>query len=265
VRLRALLIGSAAVLLAFSLRELTAVSASSNVSAMRAPVLVELFTSEGCSDCPPADSLLEKLDQAQPVPTADVIVLSEHVDYWDDTGWRDPYSSHQFSIRQADYASHFGLNGPYTPQMVVDGNTEFVGSNERQAIQAIEGATHVAKLPVSLSSLELEAPNSVTLHIEVGPSSSTAKPLSGRVFIALADASDQSSVRGGENSGRTLKHVAVVRTLAQVGTLDRSGAFSKDVKVNAGSANLHNLRVVAFVQGATLGRVIGVASARLSQ
>jgi hypothetical protein len=265
VRLRALLIGSAIVLVAFSLRELTAVSASSNVSAMRAPVLVELFTSEGCSDCPPADSLLQKLDQSQPVSAADVVVLSEHVDYWDDIGWRDPYSSHQFSVRQSEYASHFGLNGPYTPQMVVDGNTEFVGSNERKAIQAIESAAHVAKLPIALSSLHFETPHSIALHIEVGPSSSTVAPLSGRVFVALADESDQSSVRGGENSGRTLKHVAVVRTLVQVGTLDRIGAFSKDVHVNIGSANLHNLRVVTLVQGAAPGRVIGVGSARLSQ
>jgi len=265
MRFRVLLISSVTILLALSLKGLTAAGVPNNVSAMRAPVLVELFTSEGCSDCPPADSLLEKLDQSQPVQTADVVVLSEHVDYWDDLGWRDPYSSRQFSIRQNDYASHFGLNGPYTPEMVVDGNTEFVGSNEGQAIQAIEIAAHVAKLPISLSSLHLIATNSLALHIEVRPLSSTAKPQSGRVFIALADESDQSSVLRGENSGRTLEHVAVVRTLVQVGTLDRSGAFSGDINVNTGSANLHNLRVVAFVQGATPGRVIGVGSARLSQ
>src|SRR5579863_7576892 len=111
----------------------------------RTPVLVELFTSEGCSDCPPADALLEKLDRSQPVRNAQMVVLSEHVDYWNDIGWKDPYSSHEFSARQGDYAHRFRLDGPYTPQMVVDGEAQFVGSDERRAILAIEGAAKVEK------------------------------------------------------------------------------------------------------------------------
>ena len=230
----------------------------------RTPVLVELFTSEGCSSCPPADALLEKLDKSQPVGSADLVVLSEHVDYWNDIGWKDPYSSHQFSVRQGDYALRFRLEGPYTPQMVVDGDMELVGSDERRAIQIIKNTIKTAKLSVVLSSIHREDDKTLAVHIEVGPSGSSGRRAPAQVLIALADNSDQSSVRGGENSGRILKHVAVVRGLTLVGTIDSAAMFSKDVTVNAEKVDQRNLRIIAIVQETGVGRVLGVGSARVS-
>jgi hypothetical protein len=228
----------------------------------RSPVLVELFTSEGCSDCPPADAVLEKLDRSQPVPNTQLVVLSEHVDYWNDIGWKDPYSSHEFSVRQGDYAHRFRLDGPYTPQMVVDGEAQFVGSDERRAILAIEGAAKVEKVPVALSSVHLEG-TTLVAHVETGVLSSLTPSKSANVLLALADDSDQSNVRGGENAGRVLTHVAVVRSLTQVGAISRGGAFSGEVKVSSANANPRNLRVVAIVQEMPTGRILGVGTARL--
>jgi len=241
-----------------------AAETNSSANNTRTPVLVELFTSEGCSDCPPADALLERLDRSQPVRDADLIVLSEHVDYWDDIGWKDPYSSHEFSVRQGDYAHRFRLDSPYTPQMVVDGEMELVGSDERRAIRVIENSIKTVKLPVALSSIHREGNNTLAVHIETGPFVSSGRRAPAQVLIALADNSDQSSVRGGENSGRILNHVAVVRNLARVGNIDDGRTFSKDVTVSIGNADQRNLRIIAIVQETGLGRVLGVGSAQLS-
>ena len=242
----------------------SAPSEATNKAAPRTPVLVELFTSEGCSSCPPADVLLGQLDRFQPVPTAELIVLSEHVDYWDDIGWKDPYSSHEFSLRQSDYARRFRLDSPYTPQMIVDGEAQLVGSDEKEALRAIGNAVKLTKIPVSLAARHVQGDKSLLVHVDVKPIASPSGHKSGQVLVALADDSDQSSVRRGENAGRTLKHVSVVRTLTSVGTIDDSGTFSKDVTVSGGEANLQNLRVVAFVQDGTSGRVLGVGTTRLS-
>ena len=252
----------------FSLRHLHASNAESspaNDDGSRIPILIELFTSEGCSSCPPADALLERLDRSQPARGAELIVLSEHVDYWDDIGWKDPYSSHEYSERQSTYASHFGLSSIYTPQMVVDGHIEFVGSDERQAVQAIANATKMAKTPVTLSSLRLSDDNTVTLHLETGPLSSSFTGDPADVLIATADDKDESHVSRGENAGRTLRHVAVLRNLVRVGTVTRTDKFSQDVSIRLNNPDSRSIRLVAIVQEPMAGRVWGAESTRISK
>src|SRR5215469_9046466 len=134
-------------------------------SGARTPILVELFTSEGCSSCPPADRFLQTLD-GQPIAGTEMIVLSEHVDYWNHIGWKDPYSASFYSQRQSAYAKRFGLDSVYTPQMVVDGTSEFVGSNSGLADKAFRKALRVPKLPVYLSSTSADASNTLHAHLE---------------------------------------------------------------------------------------------------
>src|SRR5580704_8489772 len=140
------------------------ISAPADNGARRVPVLLELFTSEGCSSCPPADRLLEILDQKQPVAGADLIVLSEHVDYWDRLGWKDPFSSSQYTARQQEYSYRFNGDGVYTPQLVVDGRFGFVGSDGREASSAIQKAIRERKIPIEISNVARDG-DRITAHI----------------------------------------------------------------------------------------------------
>src|SRR5215475_8953549 len=104
------------------------------------PVVVELFTSEGCSSCPPADAILAKLSQMDATKGPDIIVLGEHVDYWNHPAWTDRFSSHDFTVRQQEYAQHFGLASPYTPQMIIDGQQQVLGSDANVIAHGIDAA-----------------------------------------------------------------------------------------------------------------------------
>src|SRR6202158_6119336 len=156
------------------------------------PVLVELFTSEGCSSCPPADALLMRLGRTQPVREADVIVLEEHVDYWDSFGWKDPFSSEAATARQGEYGDAFGGRQVYTPQMVVDGYAEFVGSAEGTALRAVRAAGTAPSPAVSLS-----WPNSAPLAIHVEPLTNAVQGDTPQVVVALAENMLHSDVRRG--------------------------------------------------------------------
>lgn len=230
--------------------------------AARTPVLVELFTSEGCSDCPPADELLERLDRSQPVAGVQLIVLSEHVDYWNHIGWKDPWSSHAYSERQAGYASRFGLDSVYTPQMVVDGRVQFVGSDERRAIAAVETAAQAQKLSLSLSGAHMLSDGVLAVHVDAAPVASASG--STNVLLAVVDEKDESHVDAGENNGRTLSHVAVLRNLKQVASIRLAKGLSQSIEVAVPRGN-GNLRLIAFAQDGSAGVIRGVASIPFSK
>jgi len=237
---------------------LTVGSATQRGSDSRTPILVELFTSEGCSSCPPADELLSKLDK-QPLASAELIVLSEHVDYWDNLGWKDPYSSHFYTDRQGAYASRFGSEDVYTPQMVVDGTYAFVGSSSRSANQAFSKALNAPKVPVHLSSIALDGTSRLHAHIETGAVPTSFDSSETEVYLAVALNRAESHVVNGENGGRILAHTAVVRNLAKIGTLRSGQSFMQDIelKVQPGT-DADNLRLIAFLQEPHQGRVLGV-------
>jgi hypothetical protein len=219
------------------------------------PVLVELFTSEGCSSCPPADNFLQKLDQ-QPLPGVQVIVLSEHVDYWNHIGWKDPYSAHFYSDRQSTYARRFELDSVYTPQMVVDGDSEFVGSNTAAADQALTKAVAVPKLAVHLSVTSAN-PHVLQAHVESGILDPSFGVREAEVYIAIALNRAESQVSSGENAGHRLVHVAVVREIRKIGVVKLAQGFSQEVPLDPGLAG--NARLIAFVQERQQGKVLGVA------
>lgn len=234
-----------------------------------APVLVELFTSEGCSSCPPADDLLLEIHQAHAIADAEVLVLSEHVDYWNRLGWVDPFSSAQFSDRQKGYAARFGRSSVYTPQMVVDGREELVGSDRGHALRAIADAARRPKATVVLALAPGRAagdanPVRLAVRVEGLPSAPHDHPAD--VFLAVTESGLHSQVLRGENAGRRLDHTGVVRKLVDLGPTDpRTDGFTAmpEVFMDPGW-NREHLRVVVFVQGAGCGPVLGSTALSLA-
>jgi hypothetical protein len=205
------------------------------------PILIELFTSEGCSSCPPADELLRKLRTGQPVDGVELITLSEHVDYWDYIGWKDPNASPEFTRRQHGYARE---RGAYTPQMVVDGQWELVGSDARALARAIERAARVRKTPVRLSI----SGRKLAIDLEAPPPGSDA-------MLAVVEHGVASAVSRGENQGRRLQHDSVVRRLRDLG--EAKGHL--EIALPDGQADA----VVVFLQDRASRHVTGVAQLSL--
>src|SRR3989442_5293974 len=181
-------------------------------------VVVELFTSEGCSSCPPADDVLSQLAHRQPVPGVEVLALEEHVDYWDRLGWRDPFSSAAFSARQSNYdARVFHANQVYTPQLVIDGWLQRVGSNARAVHEAIEQAAMRPKAAVSVTAQRGDEHDlHIELRVNIPPS-----PIDDTLDAVIAVTEDNLSteVRRGENGGRTPRDNRGVGRLTTAGTM----------------------------------------------
>lgn len=225
-------------------------------------ILVELFTSEGCSSCPPADELLRQLDAKRKVTKGQIVVLGEHVDYWDHDGWRDRFSSHEFTDRQEEYAHRFATSsGPYTPQIVVDGKQQFVGNDARALATALLEASAQPKMSMLISAADFDGKD---LRLKLQTTALPEGHKHGDLYVAIADNSDETHVQGGENSGHQLRHVAVLRTLQKVGKIGPEGT-QKDVTLHVPKdLERDNLRVVAFVQepgnGAVLGSTLRILS-----
>lgn len=228
------------------------------------PVLVELFTSEGCSSCPSADEFLEQMDAAQPVPGVQLIVLSEHVDYWNHDGWKDPYSSASVTERQSGYVRSLRLNTPYTPQFIVDGANELKGGGP-EVTQILLKASAAPKVAVRINSLRVESgsPALLKAHIDVD---GTSQKHSAEIFVVMALDHAESQVLRGENTGRHLTHVAVAQEFVKIGKLEKQKAFSQDlqVKLKPGT-DPANIRLIAFVQEPGLGKVLGTALQKIAQ
>ena len=220
------------------------------------PVLVELFTSEGCSSCPPADALLRRLGRTQPVRGAGVIVLEEHVDYWDRLGWKDPFSSEDATSRQTDYGDAFGGQQVYTPQMVVDGHTEFVGSSEGEALRAIRTASAIPKPAVHLAWADGGA-----LSIQVEPLTNATRGDNPRVFLAVTENMLHSDVKQGENAGRELEHDGVTRQITEIGKAEigPTGLSTTVALHTSQDWNQANLRAIVFVQEQRSRHVLAAA------
>ena len=251
-----------AILIAGSFR-LSAVRGSYSavpVPAHKALVVAELFTSEGCSSCPPADAILSRLVREQPVPDVTVLGLSENVDYWNRLGWVDPFSSSAFTRRQSEYAAQvFRSSGVYTPQMVIDGSLEEVGSDAGGVYRKIAQAAKIPKAAMNIAAtLRTEATSlQIQVKVELPPEVTIREPAN--VILAITEDNLASDVHRGENRGRLLRHNAVVRSLQTVGDIaPPTRTWSKTTSVSgAREWKPENLKVIGFLQEQQGRRIIG--------
>lgn len=222
-------------------------------------VLVELFTSEGCSSCPPADALLREVNGTRTSGGLWIVGISEHVTYWNSLGWSDPFSSSLYTERQDAYSRRFHLVGVYTPQMVINGAEQIVGNDRAGLARAVQSqGAQPAQMSVRILSMSM-AQNMLTVKV----STSGELPAQGADLIAvLADDSDRSSVLRGENSGRNLMHVAVARSISRVAKVQAAGERTLQIQIPSSIQAGHiqagqGHHLILFAQMPGNGRVLG--------
>lgn len=214
--------------------------------------VIELFTSEGCSSCPPADELVAKIKkESRDKP---VYILAFHVDYWNRLGWKDSFSSADYSKRQRDYAQYLNISSVYTPQIVVNGKKEFVGSEEGTLRNAIKAALQ-KEAPSQLTFSEIKFnQNQLQLHYQAKDNGNHSV-----LLLALVQKSAQSHVKAGENSGRVLSHVQIVQKLQSIAlSNNKSGVGS--ITLPSG-LNPQNMEIIGFIQNTSSGEITGAAKA----
>jgi hypothetical protein len=223
------------------------------------PIVLELFTSEGCSSCPSADAFLKQLDDAGQTEDAQIIAIEEHVDYWDRLGWRDPFSSHDWTERQEQYARAFHHDGPFTPQFVVNGRGELSGSSSRKAHQDIVEAAKLPGADLRLSPNSV-SPRSAEFSITVG--SLPPEAHSAHLLLAVTERGLSSNVLRGENEGRNLSHAPVLRSLTNIHLPKANPSGVSEMKATVAldpSWKRENLRFVIFLQDQKSLHIVGAA------
>jgi hypothetical protein len=226
----------------------------------RVPVLVELYTSEGCSSCPPADLLLESLSRDQPIARAEIIPIGLHVDYFNHQGWKDPFSSASFTTRQRSYSPVFGDENVYTPQMVIDGEAAIPGIETDHIRQAITEAASKPHLPLRVTARVTGGKAQLTIDRPAAPSNAERI----QVIAAITEDGLSSVVTRGENHGRTLHHVAVARTLQVLDSLSAQASTQEKVLAIGKDWGSH-LKAVVWLQGVKSREVYGTASATITR
>jgi hypothetical protein len=225
------------------------------------PVLVELFTSEGCEDCPPADKVLEQLIATPPASGVEIIGLGEHVDYWDQLGWKDRFSSHALTARQGVYAARFANDSIYTPQMIVDGRSEFIGSDATEARRAIGKAIAQPHGVIGILTRDDRDPKRVALQITVTDLPKNTRGDQAEIVVAITEDGLRTDVKRGENRGRTLTHAAVARYMATVGDATADGPSSATADITlAPDWQRDRLKVIAFVQERKSRQILAAAA-----
>jgi hypothetical protein len=217
--------------------------------------VIELFTSEGCSSCPPADALVARVQKES--NDKPVYILSFHVDYWNRLGWKDVFSSAEYSKRQNLYARWLKLSSIYTPQIIVNGRTEFVGSEEGNLRSAIKNSLQkTAKVELTLSAIKAENEKATLKYHAEGAANDES------LLIALIEKNATTKVQGGENGGRTLAHVQIVSQLKSIPL--KSGISGTENIALPHGFDPQKYELIGFVQNTSNGEITGATKAEFA-